>query len=423
MHSRGGVISASGLHDLLSHLVGQLGALQHVVPARLGGAGPVVHGHPAPQVGRRGQVGERGGQAGVAGGEQPVDVGTDEVGDAGLPARDHRDSGAPGLQGRDAEGLEDGGCDVDVGPPVELADLLPLQPADELHRAGEAEPVDLALEAPSLRTVPDDEHLQPDVRGQLGPRPPDDAQQGARTLARGQAHHADDEDVVRIAVDRVDLPGPGLHAVGEDGDLARGRHDRPQRLGGELTHGAPLHAPAAPGDQPVRDPVQGRGPPPERVQRGHNRHAGTRRRSDGEDRERREHRQMRVNDVGGLVGVEAVHRGVRAAYPPPRNAHPVHDRLGIARPRRVGAWWCRKVGAWRVGAAQIGAWRVGAWRVGERGREVGERGREVGARGAGEDMHLVTGLHLAHRQVVDLDLDATLLGQVRVTHVQDPHRI
>ena len=40
----------------------------------------------------------------------------------------------------------------------------------------------------------------------------------------------------------------------------------------------------------------------------------------------------------------------------------------------------------------------------------------------GHHLDVVAGEELSYREVVDLDLDAALLGQVGVCHVQDPHR-
>ena len=85
--------------------------------------------HPGPQRGVAGQVGQRAGELGVAVGQQPVDAVDHEVVDPGAARGDHGQAGGPRLERGDAERLEPGGGQVDVGRPGAAGAAPPCRPA------------------------------------------------------------------------------------------------------------------------------------------------------------------------------------------------------------------------------------------------------------------------------------------------------
>ena len=162
----------------------------------------------------------------------------------------HRQAGAAGLEGGDAEGLEVGRGDEDVGAGEELADLVPAPASDELDDVAEAVACARKRSSDAARGPRRSmTRLQRDLGRDAGRAACGSSSAGAAGRLRGARRITDTRvpHVVGVAVRRLDDPvgrgrcrsaapgrrrsGPAMRSDGLGGDGADGReHARPSRL-------------------------------------------------------------------------------------------------------------------------------------------------------------------------------------------------
>ncbi len=307
-----------------------------------------------------------GGQGGVRVAEQPLTQVRDELRDPAVRAGDHRQARRSRLQRGDPERLQLGGREVDRAPGQLAPDLRPVEATGQLDPVLHPVPAYEPLERGSLRSVADDDGAQRLVVGQPASYVEQDPRQGQRPLGVGQSHHAHDGQRVGGLGDAVS-PEVRVDRVGQDPDRDVGAEHRAQWCGCGGADGGPRDRPGAQTEHEVGRRGQRPEPRPHRVHGDHGREAHRRRPPGGHGRERRQDRDVHVDDVGGEV-VE----GLPQVGDP---ADPVHPGI-------VG---------------------------------------EVATRRRGEDPGVVAGVALMPDQVAQVQLDAAEPRPVAVAHVEDAH--
>ena len=150
-----------------------------------GGWSEVVSPHPLPQRAVRGQPGERRRHRLVVGGEEAVDPVAHELAHARALRRDDRKPRGPRLEGGDAERLEPGRREVDVGRGIPVAQRGARHPPGQAHPALHPVLGEEALHAAPVGSVAEDLEVERHV-GRARGRAPDAAPAAWAPVACGR---------------------------------------------------------------------------------------------------------------------------------------------------------------------------------------------------------------------------------------------